>query len=107
MGVEINNGMVGLGLLFSVLGFIFDIACIYFGYKLLKWVYRRIFPSSAAPEPEPNLLYTADGKPMRRAPWNGKLYEDMDEYEHDREIAEIEYSKGYSDGRAVGRINKY
>lgn len=105
--MDIREGTVGMGLLFVFISFFFDVACIYYGYKLIKWIYHLFVPASAKPKSDPNLFYTSDGKPMRRAPWNGRLYEDMDEYEHDREIAEIEYQKGYSEGRAVGRISKY
>jgi hypothetical protein len=92
----------GTSFLLVPLSFLIDFLCIYFGYKILKWAYHMIAPPSAKTEPDPNLFYTSDGKPMRRAPWNGKLYEDMDEYEHDRKIAETAYSAGYSSGELNG-----
>ena len=72
--------------LIMFLGLVVDILCIYFGYKGLKWIYHKFVPVKN--EKSSNIFVTTDGKTLYRAPWNGRLYEDLNEYEHDKKRAE-------------------
>jgi hypothetical protein len=79
--VEISTGE---SFLMVLLSFVADFVILYVAYKTIRWICHMIFPQKQ----DPNLFFTNDGKPIRRAPWNGKLNGDMEEYERDKEKAE-------------------